>query len=51
MTFKRLEMTLKGSEFLLIMNFDYFVLISFDFLYYTIILPWNTNVLKYARVF
>ena len=35
MTFKGSEMTFKASEYLLIMNFDYFVPISFNLLYYT----------------
>ena len=33
-TFKRPEMTFKSSEYLLIMNFDYFVPISFTMLVY-----------------
>ena len=33
--FKRPEMTFKASEYLLIMNVDYFVPISFNLLYYT----------------
>ena len=37
-TFKRPEMIFKASEELLIMNFDYFVPISFNLLYYTTIL-------------
>ena len=51
MTFKRPEMTFKASEYFLIMNIDYFVSISFNLLYYTTILPWNTNGLKNPRVF
>ena len=39
MTLKRPEMTFKASEYLLIMNFDYFVPISFNLLYYATILP------------
>ena len=37
MTIKRPEMTFKVSEYLLIMNLDYFVQISFNFLYNTTI--------------
>ena len=51
MTFKRPEITFKASEYFLIMNFDYFMSISFNLLYYTTILPCNTNVLKNPRVF
>ena len=51
MTFKRPEMTFKASEYSLIMNVDYFVSISFNLLFYTTILPCNTNVLKNPRVF
>ena len=51
MTFKRPEMTFKASEYLLVMTFDYFGPISFNFLYYMTILPWNTNVFKNPRVF
>ena len=39
MTFKRPEMTFKASEYSLIMNVDYFVLIFFNLLCYTTILP------------
>ena len=39
MTLKRTEMTFKASEYLLIVSLDYFVPISFNLLYYTIILP------------
>ena len=51
MTFNRPEMTSKASEYLVIMNVDYFVPISFNLLYYTTILPRNTNVLKNPLVF
>ena len=51
MTFKRPEMTFKASEYFLIMNVDYFVSISSNLLYYTTILPCNTNVLENPRVF
>ena len=39
MTFKRPEMNSKASEYLLIMNVDSSVPISFNLLYYTTILP------------
>ena len=38
-TFKRPETTFAASEYLLIMNFDYFVPISFNLLYYTTTVP------------
>ena len=38
-TFKRPEMKFKASEYLLIMNSDYFVPISINLIYYTTILP------------
>ena len=39
MTFRRTEITFKASEYLVIMSFDYFVPFSFNFPYYTTILP------------